>query len=321
MKGRVINALAGRSAIVTGSSSGIGREIALLLARQGVNVVINARGSGDTGIAVLDDVVARIRADGGTAIAVPGAVNDPLVAQALVERCVEAFGSVDILINNAAICTLDPVDRCDAAHWREMIDINLNGVFYTCNAALPHMKRQRWGRLLTASSLAGLGVIGGSSYAASKAALLGLSRAMAADYGPYGITSNAYLPEARTAMGATDDAETFKAMRRHWHDRGYETAQESAYRLGTGGPEGIAPWIAYLCTDDAAYLNGQAFAVEGRRIAMIAWPDETRALYRDIETHGPWSLEELQTMAPLAFPVANRWPRRSAEDLAHWEAL
>jgi hypothetical protein len=142
---------------------------------------------------------------------------------------------------------------------------------------------------------------------------------MAADYGPYGITSNIYSPEARTPMGVTDDPEVFAAMRRRWHERGYETAAESAYRAGMAGPEGIAPWIGYLCLDEADYLNGQAFAVEGRRVAMLAWPDETRALYRDYKQSGPWRLDELQGMAPFAFPVQNRWPRRTGADLAAWE--
>jgi NAD(P)-dependent dehydrogenase (short-subunit alcohol dehydrogenase family) len=164
--------LAGKSAIITGSSSGIGRAIALFLAAQGANIVVNARGSGDDGAAAIQQVVDEIKAAGGNA------------------------------------------------------------------------------------------------YAASKAALFGLRRAIAADYGPYGITSNIYSPEARTPMGVADDPAVFAAMRRRWQERGYETAAESHYRGGMAGPEGIAPWIGYLCLQEADYLNGQAFTVEGRRAGL-----------------------------------------------------
>jgi NAD(P)-dependent dehydrogenase (short-subunit alcohol dehydrogenase family) len=313
--------LAGKRAIVTGSSSGIGRSIALLLASEGASVVINARGSGNAGTGAIDAVVDEIRSAGGTAIGLAGAVNDETVAQKLVEHCVDAFGGVDILVNNAG--TYDPllVADCPPALWREVMDINLNSAFYMAHHALPHMMKRRWGRILNASSYNASGLAGGSAYAASKAAMIGLTRAMAADYGPYGITVNAYNPEALTNMGAGGDPEVFKGLFIRWRDRGYMSDADVAYKAGIQGPEGVAPWIAYLCLDEAAHFNGHVFALEGRRIAMLSWPEEARTLYHDFQADGPWSLDELSALAPLFFPATNRWPPLDEAALIRREAI
>ncbi|NWK98312.1 hypothetical protein DM806_22115 [Sphingobium lactosutens] len=315
--------LEGKRAIVTGSSSGIGRSIARLLAAEGTRVVINARGSGAAGKQAIDDVVEEIRAAGGQAIGVAGAVDDPVFAEMLVDECVAAFGGVDILINNAAIYSdeaIGPVEGCSIDTWHRTLSVNLNAPFYMARAALPHMKQQRWGRIINAASYAGTGKMGGSAYSTSKAALFGLGRAMAADYGPYGITVNTYNPEALTAMGDSRDPAAFQAMIDRWIDRGFRTKAEVDYLLRLNGPDGIAPWVTYLCTDAASYINGHVFAVEGRRVAMLSAPDEERVLFRDCQAQGPWKLEELEQMAPLVFPVENRFPLRTDEVLDRWDA-
>jgi 3-oxoacyl-[acyl-carrier protein] reductase len=314
--------LQGKRAIVTGSSISIGRSIALLLAAQGARVIVNARGSGPGGGDAMESTVEEIRSKGGTVIAVAGSVGDPEFASELVEKCVEAFGSVDILINNAGICpeaALGPVHQCPLDVWEQTLRINLDGVFHTSRAALHHMIRQRWGRIVNAGSWAGFGKMGGSAYSASKSAIFGFSRAMAADFGPYGITVNTYNPEALSTMGGNVDRNVHLTMIRRWEEKGWRTPAESAYLEDLGGADGIAPWVAYLCTDEADYLNGRVFAVESRRIAMIAEPDETRIMLRNAGREGPWSLDELSSLAPLAFPVANSWPRREGAELERWE--
>jgi 3-oxoacyl-[acyl-carrier protein] reductase len=235
---------------------------------------------------------------------------------------VETWGGIDILINNAAILmlpgALGPMATCPLDVWEETMRVNLNGPFYVTRAALPIMAQQRWGRILTAGSYAGLGPMGGSAYTTAKSALFGFSRAIASDYGPYGITSNVYNPEARTPMSDQTPDQWAKAHKRYL-ERGYRTEAEVRYIDGIGGPDGISPWVTYLCTDEADYINGRVFAVESRRIAMIALPDEERFLFRDAAQQGPWSLEELCKLAPLVFPVSNAWPRREGEALARWE--
>jgi 3-oxoacyl-[acyl-carrier protein] reductase len=306
--------LAGKRAVVTGSSSGIGRSIAHALAQEGACVVINARGA-----EAVQTVVEEIRATGGTASGMPGAVNDVAFAEKLVQHCVDQFGGIDILINNAGVYTAEGAAKCSPETWRETLDINLNAAFYTCHFALTHMMAQRWGRILNAASSNSTGLMGGAAYTASKSALLGFTRGIAADYGRYGITSNVYNPEALTAMGAGENREVFKSLFRWWNAHGYMSVPEMEYKFGVNGPEGVAPWIVYLCLDQAECYNGQVFSIESRRIGMLAWPEEVRTLYRDYNRQGPWLIDELQTMAPLALPGGNHWPRRSDEAIAEWE--
>ena len=311
--------LEGKRALITGSSRSIGRAIARMLAMEGAKVAINARGSDSAGLRAIDEVVEEIRAAGGTAIGLAGPVNHPDSAKQLIDGCVAAFGGIDILINNAGIYSIEgisPVIGCTDDTWQQTLDVNLNGVFYTCRAALPHMVRQRWGRIINAGSVAGTGRFGGSAYSASKAALFGLGRSMAADYGPYGITINTYNPEAHP----TQDRSYYPAVVQNWIERGYVEPAEAAFRAGMGGPEGVAPWIVYLCTEEAAYLNGQVFAVDARRVALLADPNEVRVLFRDVARDGDWSIASLSSVAPLAFPIRNHWPRRTDDDLARWES-
>jgi len=268
-------------------------------------------------------VVEEIRAGGGTAIGVPGAVNEPQFAEELIHRCVEAYGGIDILINNAAIYSTEsvgPVLDCSLEMWHRTLNVNLDSVFYTCRAALPYMVRQRWGRIINAGSFAGTGKMGGGAYCASKSALFGLTRGMAADYGPYGITCNVYNPEAQSTMGDTYDPKILRAILDFWLERGFRSSAENAYLSGLCGPEGTAPWVAYLCTDEAEYLNGRVMAVEGRRMALLAQPEEQHMLFQDYSKDGPISLDQLCLMAPLAFPVTNAWPRRTGDALKRWES-
>ncbi len=310
--------LRNKRALVTGSSRSIGREIAKLLALEGARVVVNARGSDVEGQRAIEDVVREIRAIGGWAKAIPGSVESSDSAQRLIDQSVEALGGIDILINNAGIYGPEftgPVTQCSDEVWRRTLSTNLDAVFYTCRAALPHMVKQKWGRIINAGSVGGTGQFGGSAYTASKSALFGLGRGMAADYGPYGITVNTYNPEAH----ATKDTSYFAAEVQRWLDRGYVDRGEAAFRSGMGGAAGVAPWIAYLCTDEAASLNGQVFAVDARRIALLGDLGEDKILFRDAASDGPWSVELLTAAAPLAFPVQNRWPARFGDDMANWE--
>ncbi|MGE0388244.1 MAG: SDR family NAD(P)-dependent oxidoreductase [Gammaproteobacteria bacterium] len=311
--------LEGRRAVVTGSSQGMGRDIALLLARQGASVVVNARGSGPTGTKALQDVADEINDGGGRAIACPGAVNDIRDAERIIQACVEGFGGIDILVNNAGVLGLGAVDNCSPEHWREVLDINLNGTYYCTHFAVKHMRRQRWGRVVHATSEAALGVLGGACYAASKGAVISLTCAMARDLGMYGITVNAYNPEARSRLSDGHSDEYFVNMLESMVRRGFMERARIDYLKDMGPSEAIAPWVVYLCTEDASYLNGRVFAVEARRIAMLALQEEERVLYRDHARHGVWSLDELAGIAPVAFPVHNRWARRSEAEIA--EAL
>ena len=307
-----------KRAVITGSSRSIGREIAKCLAEEGAKVVINASGASDASRAAMDSVVEEIRDLGGTAIGIAGAVDDPTSAKALVEGCVSEFGGIDILINNAGTYDTDGVSGvadCSDESWKKLFSVNVDAVFYTCRAALPHMVRQQWGRIINAGSVAGTGKFGGSSYVASKSALFGLGRAIAADYGPYGITVNTYNPEAHPS----EDRDFFPEIVKHWVKRGYVKQPEANFRAGMMEPDGVAPFVAYLCTEDAEYLNGHVFAVDARRVSILGRPDEQQFLYRDPTRDGAWTIDTFKNAAPFAFQVENEWPQRTGDDLAEWE--
>lgn len=309
-------ALSGKRAVVTGSSQGMGLEIARLLASEGANVVLNARGS-----AGADDVEAAARAidaEGiGRAIARRGPVNDVGFAEELINACVETFGGIDILVNNAGITggsQFSAVDTVPLERWRDVLDVNLNGSFYTSRFAAPHMRKQRWGRIIHCVSGAAFGSIGGSCYAASKGGLVSLTYAMAADLGMFGVTVNCYAPQARSRLSDASP-EGFESMLRARWRRGFCDEAEYQYCKGFPGPEGVAPWIGYLCLEEASYINGRVFAVEGRRIGLHAAPREERILWRQPETDQPWRLQSLRAIARQAFPIENRWPKREEAEL------
>ncbi|MAG29444.1 MAG: 3-oxoacyl-ACP reductase [Deltaproteobacteria bacterium] len=315
--------LEGKNAIVTGSTHGIGREIALALAREGAGVVVNGRGVGPDGPGTQTDeadaVVREIEAAGGRAVACVGAVHDFDFAGELVERCEDAFGSVDILVNNAGTAGGLSVELCPPEHWQETFDINVNGSYYPSHHAAKRMKSQHSGRILCCSSYAHTGFIGGSCYAASKGAVTSLARAMARNLGLYGITSNAFCPEARTRMinAGQPGSELHETHMDSLEKRGFISPEKMRSLIGLPGPEGIAPFVVYLCLPEADYINGQVFNVEGGRIGLVPEPHEIRTLTRDVARDGIWSVDELCELIPqtVGFALSNPVPGREPEEL------
>jgi NAD(P)-dependent dehydrogenase (short-subunit alcohol dehydrogenase family) len=315
--------LEGRNAIVTGSTHGIGRAIALELARHGARVVVNGRGMGPDGPGTrteeADAVVREIETAGGKAIACVGAVNDPEFAQRLVATCVEGFGSIDILVNNAGMAGGLSVDLCPPEHWLEVLDVNVNGTYYPSHHAAKHMKEQRWGRILCCSSFSHTGFIGGSCYPTAKGAVASLARAMARNLGFYGITSNAFCPEARTRMinAGLPGSEIHDSHMASLELRGFISPERARALLDLPGPEGVAPFVAYLCLPEADYINGQVFNVEGGRIGLVPEPHEVRTLERDVRRDGIWDLDTLCELVPrtVGAELRNPVPARSDEEI------
>lgn len=183
--------LAGRVALVTGASRGIGRAIALALAAAGGKVAVNYH----TSAAEANDVVAQIAASGGSAAALGADVSDPDSAGRLVAETEERLGPIDIVVNNAGINPRKPLDQLDAADWDRAIRTNLSSAFYVTQAALPGMRARAWGRIIMVSSVAAqTGGVIGPHYAASKAGLLGLTHSYASLLAKEGITCNAIAP-------------------------------------------------------------------------------------------------------------------------------
>lgn len=205
----------GRTAIVTGAGGnpGLGRAYALLLAERGANVVVNdidrlPAELGYPGEASADAVAREIRLLGGQAVADSHSVATEDGAEAIIDTALDAFGSVDILINNAGICRVVSFEEMTPADFRQSIEVNLMGTVWTCRAAWKHMKRRGYGRIVNTSSGSMSGFAWQSAYAAAKAGVFSFTRSLAAEGAEYGIKANSLMPGALTRMVLAAQEET-----------------------------------------------------------------------------------------------------------------
>lgn len=239
--------MTGRVALVTGASRGIGRAIALELARSGHRVACCASSDG------AKDTQAQIEAAGGTAMAVRADVGDADALDAAFNEIEEAWGPVEILVNNAGVAADGLVARMSDDQWNDVLRTNLTGAFHTIRRATPKMMKGRWGRIINVSSVSGqAGAAGQANYAAAKAGLLGLTRAVARELAPRAITCNAVAPgPIVTAMTEGMPAE-------------WRAVMEATVPLGRlGSPEEVASVVGFLCSEPAGYVTGALVPVDG----------------------------------------------------------
>ncbi len=236
-------------AIVTGAGRGIGRAVALGLAQEGARVVVNYSRSAEA----ANDVVQQIADAGGEAVAVQGDVANLAQVDALVGAAIERWGRVDILINNAGITRDKLILRMTEADWDAVVDTNLKGAFLCAKAVAPRMVKQRSGVIVNIGSV--LGTVGGAgqvNYSASKAGLVGLTKSLAKELGGRNVRVNAIAPGfIETDMTQVLKEEQREALRK----------QIPLDRFGTG--EDIANVVVFLCTDAAAYIQGDVITVDG----------------------------------------------------------
>lgn len=241
--------LTDKSAIVTGASRGIGRAIALELASRGASVIVNYNSSP----AAAEEVVAEITAAGGKATAVQANVADETQVEALFKQTVEAYGKVDILVNNAGITRDNLIIRMKPDDFDAVIEMNLKSAWLCCKAAIGAMMRKRYGRIVNVSSVSGVvGQAGQTNYSASKAGLIGLTKALAREYANRGITVNAVAPGfVLTDLTKDLPEDLVKQL-------------NGVIPLGRwGSAEEIARSVAFFASDDAAYVTGQVLNVDG----------------------------------------------------------
>ena len=241
-----------RSAVVTGSSRGIGRAVAEELARAGFDVCVNC--SSERGLSGVQQLADQLAAEHGVrAIAVAANVADAAEAEALVAAAHEAFGRVDVLVNNAGITRDGLIARMKEEDFDAVIDVNLKGTFNCCKAAAQRMMKQRYGRIVNLSSVVGVaGNAGQANYAASKAGVIGLTKSLARELAARNVTANAVAP----GFIATDMTDALSEKQREaLHGR------IAAKRLGA--PEDVAALVRFLASEEAGYITGQVVCIDG----------------------------------------------------------
>jgi hypothetical protein len=273
-------------AVVTGAGRGIGREIALLMARLGALVVVNDIGGTESGQGgspmPADEVVGEIKGAGGRAVANYDSVATMAGGQRIVETAVDAFGRVDIVVNNAGILRDRMVFNMTEEEWDGVIDTHLKGAFAVTRAATPRLREQRSGRIINMTSTSGLvGNVGQANYAAAKLGIIGLTKVTALDMARYNVTANCISPFAWTRMIGTIPTET-------------EAQKARVEKIKKLSPAHIAPVAVFLASDHAKEITGQVLGVRGKEIMLFG---HMRPIMRIHHAEG-WTVERLAEMFP-----------------------
>jgi 3-oxoacyl-[acyl-carrier protein] reductase len=313
--------LKGKVAVVTGSGQGIGRGIAIAMSQEGAKVITNNRRPGSTGKAFLTDeqekamtkekqekfekdlkdasgdaetTAKAIRDAGGEAVAFFGDITDFSVAGKLIQAAIDKFGRIDILANVAGAFGFSPIERMTEELFDRVTRVKPKGYFNTIRHAVPHMIKQKWGRIINCTSRAWLGdVIKHAEYCTANAGVVGLTKAVAIELHKHGITCNAFSPFALTRASYELDA--------------YSDAGESPFVFEgpagfkdmakiTPGPEYVAPFLCYLASDAGANISGSVFTVGGNTVSMYSEPVNSNNITKFGK--GPWTMEELMQQVP-----------------------
>jgi NAD(P)-dependent dehydrogenase (short-subunit alcohol dehydrogenase family) len=300
--------LAGKVVLVTGAGRGIGREVALLCAREGAAVLVNDLGSGLDGAArdsgpareVAEEIVGR----GGHALPNAASVADPSGAESMVTDAIRAYGRLDAVVNAAGIMRDSIFHKMSHADWRAVVDVNLHGAFNVAKAAAPQFRGQGSGAYVHFTSTSGLvGSRGQANYAAAKMGIVGLSTSIAIDMQRFNVRSNAIAPFAWSRMTASIPTDTEADMAR-------------VERIKKMTPACVAPFVAFLCSDAASEVTGQVFAVRRNEIFLFSQPRPVRSIH-----HGDgWTLRSL---AETALPALRRSfaPLERSPDVFSWDPI
>jgi len=302
------NMVAGKVAIVTGAGRGIGRGIALLMAREGARVVVCDIGAsldgGGADAGPAQAVVDEIKNAGGEAIASTVSISVPGNAEKIVQAALDRFGRVDILVNNAGILRDRIFHRMSWADWSDVIEVHLHGSFAMSRACATHFREQNSGSYVHMTSTSGLvGNFGQANYMAAKMGIVGLSRGIALDMARFNVRSNCVAPFAWTRMIDSIPAETEA-----------EKARVAAFRQMT--PEKIAPLVVYLGCDRADGISGQIFSVRNNEIYLFNQTRPIRTLHRS----DGWTPEKLDAQLKGAF-APSFTPLDRSGDVFSWDPV
>ena len=300
--------LTGKVVVVTGAGGGIGRDFALAMAASGAKVVVNDIGTSVKGEGAsagpAERVVQEIRAAGGTAVASSDSVAEWTSANRIVQAALDAFGRLDVVVNNAGILRDRFFFNMSVEEWRAVIDVHLNGSFYVARAAAPHFKTQESGCYIHMTSTSGLvGNLGQANYSAAKLGIVGLSKSIALDMAKYRVRSNCIAPFAWSRMIGSIPTET-------------PDQRERVEKLKTMETAKIAPLAVFLASDAAQDVSGQIFAVRANEIFLMSQNRPLRSVHRD----GGWTAETIATQAIPALRASFYGLERS-QDVFSWDPV
>ena len=283
------NRFEGKVAVVTGGGGGIGRAVALLLAQEGASVVVNDLGCEVDGTGSSPDpayrVAEEIKMSGGKAVASYEDVALMKGGEKVVQRAVDAFGRLDVLVNSTGVLLYRRIEEMTPQDFHQVIRNNVKGAFTPTRFAAVLFRQQRSGRIVNMTSDAGLGAVGRSNYAAASEAIVGLTRTVARDLGRYGVTCNAISPTAETRLFSDAGAGPSAAMG-EWEGPG-----------SPDDPGNVAPLAVYLCTDASPNINGNVFGVQGGSILLYSNPSVEKSIHK----WGRFTLDEMDALAPKMF--------------------
>lgn len=320
--------LKGKVAVVTGSGQGIGRAIALYMASEGAKVVTNNRKPGSTGFAIMNETLVKnlsaekqawlqkeaenatgdaettakaIREAGGEAVAFFGDVTNFEVARQLIQKAVDSFGRIDILVNVVGTFAFSPIWEMSEETWDRVCAVKPKAHFNCIRHALPFMMQQKYGRIINCTSGAFKG--GGmrqANYSAANAGVVGLTYAVAQEVYRYGITCNAFAPDAFTRASFELSAFEMAAP----EGQGPWVFDNFKLPLANSpSPDDLAPFICYLATEEAARISGSVFFVGGKGVSLYSEPE----IISSITKYGErWTLDELKQQVPRALMRMHR---------------
>jgi NAD(P)-dependent dehydrogenase (short-subunit alcohol dehydrogenase family) len=294
--------------IVTGSGRGIGRDIAMMMAAHGAKVVVNDPGVSSSGEGKDEgpaaQVVDEIRRAGGTAVANTDSVAEWESANRIVKTAIDAFGTVHAIVNNAGILRDRIFHNMSVDEWKAVIDVHLNGSFYMAKAAAAIFRSEERGAFVHMTSTSGLiGNFGQANYAAAKLGIVGLSKSIALDMARFNVRSNCISPFAWSRLIGTIPSDTPEQQARLARMQAMETAK-------------IAPLAVYLCSDEAAKVSGQIFAVRANEIFLMSQSRPLRSVHRG----EGWTPE---TIANHAIPAMEKsfYPLERSGDVFNWDPV
>ncbi len=278
--------LKGRVAVISGSSMGIGRAMAIDMAKEGADIVVNARN-----VEKCKEVVAEVEALGQKAVAVAADITDKEQAENLINAAVENFGKIDILVNNAGFLKDRMLWKMSDEEFDDIIQVFLYGYFYCLRRAAILMREQGYGRVINMSSRVALGNVGQVNYGTAKTGILGMTRCAARDLGRKSITVNTIFPGAASRLTTTKEVMDSKGKRQ---EKDISTTAKIGDQLED--PECFVPFITWLCSEEASEINGQTFFVRGRQISKYsAAPVMEGTIYAPNEA---WTIDEVADLFP-----------------------